>query len=50
MEERKVLIKNIRLLKHENNKSLFYIKCGTGTVECHNCDGEGQNPCYDCNY
>ena len=31
MEERKVLIKNIRLLKHENNKSLFYIKCGTGT-------------------
>ena len=22
---------NIRLLKHENNKSLFYIKCGTGT-------------------
>jgi len=31
MEERKVFIKNIRLLKHENNKSLFYIKCGTGT-------------------
>jgi len=31
MEERKVLIKNIRLLKHESNKSLFYIKCGTGT-------------------
>ena len=31
MEERKVLIKNIRLLKHKNNKSIFYIKCGTGT-------------------
>jgi tRNA pseudouridine55 synthase len=31
MEERKVLIKNIRLLKHESNKSRFYIKCGTGT-------------------
>ncbi len=31
MEKRKVFIKNIRLLKHENNKSLFYIKCGTGT-------------------
>jgi tRNA pseudouridine55 synthase len=31
MEEKKVFIKNIRLLKHENNKSLFYIKCGTGT-------------------
>ena len=27
MEKRKVFIKNIRLLKHENNKSLFYIKC-----------------------
>ena len=31
MVERKVLIKNIRLLKHKNNKSIFYIKCGTGT-------------------
>ena len=31
LEERKVLIKNIRLLKHKNNKSIFYIKCGTGT-------------------
>ena len=31
LEERKVLIKNIRLLKHKNNKSIFYIKCGAGT-------------------
>ena len=31
MEKRKVFIKNIKLLKHSNNKSLFYIKCGTGT-------------------
>ena len=31
IEEKKIFIKNIRLLKHENNTSLFYIKCGTGT-------------------
>jgi tRNA pseudouridine55 synthase len=31
LEEKKIFIKNIRLLCHENNKSLIYVKCNTGT-------------------
>ena len=31
MIEKKVFIKNIRLLSHNNNRSVFYIKCGSGT-------------------